>query len=362
MKIVLFYHSLISDWNHGNAHFLRGICKSLQKLGNDVIVLEPKNNWSLQNLIDERGEDVLGHFKRSFPSLTSKFYDPENPELEQYLANADLVIVHEWNDPSLVKLMVEKKFNFGYKLLFHDTHHRAVSEREQMERYDLRNYDGVLAFGEVLKEIYLRQSWAKRIWVWHEAADTTLFYPHKAEKKGDVVWIGNWGDNERAEELEEYFINPVKKLGLKAQVFGVRYPQEALKKLADAGISYGGYIPSNEVPKVFASYKFTIHVPRRFYANNLPGIPTIRPFEAMACGIPLISAPWQDSEHLFRAGKDYLMVNNGREMEAAMQNILGNPNLAESLAASGLETILSHHTCEHRAKELLDVYAEIRAH
>ncbi len=51
MKIVLFYHSLLSDWNHGNAHFLRGIVQELKVRGHEVLVFEPENAWSRQNLI-----------------------------------------------------------------------------------------------------------------------------------------------------------------------------------------------------------------------------------------------------------------------------------------------------------------------
>jgi spore maturation protein CgeB len=65
---------------------------------------------------------------------------------------------------------------------------------------------------------------------------------------------------------------------------------------------------------VFSRYRVTVHVPRRPYAEALPGIPTIRPFEAMACGIPLISAPWQDTEKLFRGGTDFLFASSGAEM------------------------------------------------
>ena len=49
-----------------------------------------------------------------------------------------------------------------------------------------------------------------------------------------------------------------------------------------------------------------MHVPRGPYAEALPGIPTIRVFEALACGIPLVSAPWDDCEGLFQPGRDYL--------------------------------------------------------
>ena len=58
----------------------------------------------------------------------------------------------------------------------------------------------------------------------------------------------------------------------------------------------------------------TVHVPRRPYATALPGVPTIRIFEALACGIPLVSAPWSDCENLFTPGEDFLFASNGKEM------------------------------------------------
>jgi spore maturation protein CgeB len=56
MKIVLFYHSLVSDWNHGNAHFLRGIMGELILRGHDVTLYEPQDAWSAQNLRAEYGD------------------------------------------------------------------------------------------------------------------------------------------------------------------------------------------------------------------------------------------------------------------------------------------------------------------
>ena len=63
-----------------------------------------------------------------------------------------------------------------------------------------------------------------------------------------------------------------------------------------------GWLPNYRVPEVFAAYRMTVHVPRRPYVENLPGIPTIRVFEALACGIPLICAPWEDTREAFPAG------------------------------------------------------------
>src|SRR5206468_4012209 len=123
-----------------------------------------------------------------------------------------------------------------------------------------------------------------------------------------LVWIGNWGDDERTEELQEFLIGPARELALRAEIHGVRYPEFALKMLADAKISYRGWIANFKAPEAFARARLTVHVPRRPYVRSLRGIPTIRVFEALACGIPLISAPWEDAENLFTPGEDFLVA------------------------------------------------------
>ena len=110
---------------------------------------------------------------------------------------------------------------------------------------------------------------------------------------------------------------------------------------------------------MFARYRMTVHVPRRPYTRALPGIPTIRIFEALACGIPLMSAPWDDAEGLFTPGKDFLVARNGAEMQAQMRALLADDGLARTMAAHGLATIRARHTCAHRVDELLKVYEEL---
>ncbi|WP_224999130.1 glycosyltransferase [Cesiribacter sp. SM1] len=361
MKIKLFYHSLISCWNHGNAHFLRGVVADLVAKGHQVEVFEPSDGWSYENMVKEHGGEAVSNFKKNFPLLKTNFYFPEETDYAALVQDADLVIVHEWNTSELVSSIGELKDRFGYTLLFHDTHHRSVSAPEEMSRYDLSKYDGVLAFGEVIKDIYLQKGWAKKVWTWHEAADTRHFYPRATEQHlGDLVWIGNWGDDEREEELEEFLIRPVEELGLKATIYGVRYPERAKKRLKEAGIEYKGWLPNYMAPVIFSQYSLTVHVPRRYYTQSLPGIPTIRPFEAMACGIPLISSPWEDAEGLFEPGKDFLMVKNGEEMKQTMQELLTNPYKARELTVHGLHAIRSKHSCAHRVNELMQIYEELQ--
>jgi spore maturation protein CgeB len=363
MRFVFFTHSLVSCWNHGNAHFLRGIVRELQARGHETRVFEPANGWSRQNLIREAGDGMIARFYSRFPELRSEVCQWERFDLERALDGADVVVVHEWNEPWLVSALSRHRLAGGrYFLLFHDTHHRAVTAPEAMAEYALEGFDGALVFGEALRQIYLSRGWASQVWTWHEAADTALFRPlSDVESTGDLIWIGNWGDEERTQELAEFLLTPVqrlkRRLGLKALIHGVRYPPAALAAIERAGARYGGWLPNDDVPRAFAAHRVTVHVPRRPYARALPGIPTIRVFEALACGIPLISAPWSDCEGLFRAGEDFLVAESGERMTARLRDVLQDPEMAGELARSGLETIRRRHTCGHRVDELLAICA-----
>lgn len=365
MRFVIFCHSLVSCWNHGNAHFLRGIVRELQAQDHSVRVLEPADGWSRANLLAEpKGPETLAAFGRTFPGLVSETYDAAGLDLDEALDGADVVLVHEWTDPALVAAIGRKRAAGGrFRLLFHDTHHRVVSKPEEMAALDLDAYDGVLAFGEVLRQRYLELGWAGRAWTWHEAADTALFHPLPGQPvEGDLVWVGNWGDDERTAELHEYLLDPVRALGLTARIHGVRYPGEALSALAESGIAYGGWLPNHRAPMAFARHRVTVHVPRRPYVQALPGIPTIRVFEALACGIPLICAPWHDAEGLFRPGSDYLVARDGTAMAELLRVVLNDRDIAASLARSGLDSIRRRHTCAHRVDELLEVCRTLGAH
>ena len=361
MTFVLFYHSALSDWNHGNAHFLRGVATELQARGHSVVIYEPADAWSARHLADDYGEATLWATLRAYPSLRVIRYTAP-VDLDAALDGADVVLVHEWNPPELVRAIGEHRARTGgYVLLFHDTHHRVISDREALAAYDLSAFDGVLAFGEVIRQRYIADGWAARAWTWHEAADVRVFTPRpEVAATRDLVWIGNWGDGERGAELREFLIDPVRELGLSATVHGVRYPPPVIDELAGAGVRFAGWLPNYEAPAAFANHRVTLHVPRRPYVESLPGIPTIRPFEALACGIPLVSAPWHDDEGLFRAGVDYLVAANGAEMRQHLRDVIEDVALAAALSQRGLETIMAKHTCAHRVTELLAIVASIQ--
>ncbi|MDF0496791.1 CgeB family protein [Bradyrhizobium yuanmingense] len=360
MKCVLFYHAFTSCWNNGNAHFLRGYARELHALGHEVVVFEPIDGWSRLNAIREGGSRAMDDIPALFSGIDIRRYDT-GLDLDRALEGADLVIVHEWNSPDLIAQIGRRRARGGsFTLLFHDTHHRAVSAPEELAQFDLDGFDGVLAFGEVLRQIYLKLGWADRVFTWHEAADIALYHPlPQVERTDDLVWIGNWGDGERSAELNEFLVKPVAELKLRASVHGVRYSDDALHTIRRAGIRYGGWLPAHWAPIAFAGARATIHVPRGPYVALLPGIPTIRVFEALACGIPLVSAPWSDEEGLFPEGA-YLSVGDGEQMKHALRTVIDDPDLSAAMVETGLKVIRDRHTCRHRAEQLIDIVTDLR--
>ena len=362
MRIVYFTHSLSSCWNHGNAHFLRGVLDELAGRGHEVRALEPDGAWSLANLLADHGPEGLEAWREAYPRLRSRVYRPDD-DLAALVEGADLVIVHEWNETALVARLGRLRAQGApWRLLFHDTHHRAVSAPHEMAAYELDAYDGVLAFGETLSAVYRQRGWGNRVWTWHEAADTRRFRPptHEGTRRG-LVWIGNWGDGERTAEIEQFLLRPARATALPLDIYGVRYPEAAQAMLARYGASWHGWAPNAAAPGIFARHLATVHVPRRFYATMLPGIPTIRVFEALACGIPLVSAPWDDAEHLFSPGEDYLVGHDSEAMTRHLFALRHDPDLRTALAAHGRATIHARHTCAHRVDELLGIVASLAA-
>jgi spore maturation protein CgeB len=373
MRFVLFYHSLVSDWNHASAHVLRGVAGELLTQGHSVQIFEPVDGWSLHNLREQGGEGVIKAFHATYPQLRSSFYDLRGIDLDAALADADVVIAHEWNDPALLRRLGEHRAQTrSYKLLFHDAPHRSLQQPLEARSRALSRYDGVLASSDGLRRMYETRGWAANVWTWRDAVDTRIFRPSRATgassqgqghpvRSLDLIWIGTWGSAERASELDEFLIEPVRALGLRARFYGARYPQEALNTLRAAGIDYGGWIPDFSIPAALAAARFAVNVPRRMRADGLPHTPAIRVLEALACAVPVVTAPWDECEQMFTPDVDLLVAHDGSDMERRMVALHSDPEFARFIGANGYQTVVSRHTCEHRVQELLAICHELGA-
>ncbi|MBV8084345.1 MAG: glycosyltransferase, partial [Chloroflexi bacterium] len=191
MTFALFYHSVISDWNHGNAHFLRGLMRALNRRGHETVCYEPRDAWSLKHLLEE-SPTAIQDFERRFPDVKYERYD-SGPGFEtwlrQCLARADVAVVHEWNDPAVVRLIAQVCRELGVRSLFHDTHYRVVLDSAYRGQLDLEAFDAILAYSPSVAAAH-RGFGHRSVHVLHEAADTTVFGPRDVPKRDDVVFVG----------------------------------------------------------------------------------------------------------------------------------------------------------------------------
>src|SRR5204862_5648843 len=131
-----------------------------QRRGIAVMGYEAADGWSARNLAAEQGEAALDAWRAAYPDLPVTIYDPVRFDLDHALDAADIVLVHEWNEPALVaRIAAHRRRGGRYLLLFHDPHHRMVTDRAAIAAFELVGFDGVLAFGDVLPTAYRRLRW-----------------------------------------------------------------------------------------------------------------------------------------------------------------------------------------------------------
>ncbi len=355
MQFIVFTRFMVPYCNQANTQFLRGVASDLIRRHHDVKIVALTTGRKEISLLQDSTEQSTADFRRAYPLLDGTFSDEPTLDLDGVLETADVVVVHEGNSRDLVRRIGDHHARHReYRLYFHDTHQRTVVNPRN-DACDLFHYDAVLTCDNKLRDLYLKNGWAAEAVTWHQAVDTAVFRPLRGKKEGDLVLIDNWVDDEQIKQLREFFIEPVRALGLKACVYGSGYPADALDELRAAGIAYGGWLPDYKLPEAFARYTATIYLPHRSHRAAQDSVPTIHPFEALACGIPLISAPWRDIEHLFRPGRDFLFAFDGMEMTSQLKILLARPDLRAALVRDGLETIQTRHTCAHRAGELLSI-------
>ena len=163
---------------------------------------------------------------------------------------ADVVIVHEWTDPAIVaRLGAMRRAGAPWLLLFHDTHHRAVSEPggdAGLRPVRLRRRAGVRRdAGGGVSRLGLG---GPRVRVARGGGHRAVPPARPRRGRGGAVWIGNWGDGERTAELEAFLLAPLHRAGIPLDIHGVRYPPEALAMLERYGARYHGWLPNHAAP------------------------------------------------------------------------------------------------------------------
>ena len=236
------------------------------------------------------------------------------------LDTTSLVLVAGGGTTSQQQYIVLLLLNYSsHLLLFHDTHHRAVERPAGDPRVRSSGYDGVLAFGETLAEVYRRWGWGDaRLDLARGGRHAPASIRRATEGAARRAWSGSatGATASGPRRLEDFLLAP----GARRRP-AARHLRRALSAtrrkamLARYGARYRGWLPNAARAR---SIRARIWPPCTCRAaptsTILPGIPTIRVFEALACGIPLVSRAVGRQRGLFAPGEDYLVARDGAEM------------------------------------------------
>ena len=158
--------------------------------------------------------------------------------------------------------------------------------------------------------------------------------------------------------LERLLLEPARRMP--QQRFVVAGPLYPDTLVWPANVERLDHVPPAGHPAFYAASRFTLNVTRADMVA-VGYSPSIRLFEAAACGAPILSDRWAGIETLFTPGEDFLMARSGAEMERHLAALRDDADLRAALVARGLATVRARHTCAHRVDELMGVLDRIRA-
>ena len=177
------------------------------------------------------------------------------------------------------------------------------------------------------------------------SVDEMLYRPISAKPKWDLSYLGTYSPD-RQPTLDRLLIDTARKRpGMKFAVAGPQYPD---------GIAWPDnverieHVAPDDHPAFYAASRFTLNVTRGDMIEAGYS-PSVRLFEAGACGCPVLSDAWNGLETLFELGREIVICADTADALAA----LDMPEATRrGIAKAARARILAEHTGEHRAREL----------
>ena len=223
----------------------------------------------------------------------------------------------------------------------------AAGDAEYLTAELVPGYDLYLSFtgGPTLERI-MRRYGAPAARALYCSVDAEAYRPQTQARRWDLSYLGTYSED-RQPALERLLVEPARRAPqLRFCVAGAQYPEGIDWP---ANVERLEHVPPAEHPAFYAASRFTLNVTR---ADMVCAgySPSVRLFEAAACGTPIVSDVWDGLGALFRPGREIVLA---RGPDAVLDVLLrlGEP-ARRAMAAAARARILAAHTAEHRAAEL----------
>ncbi len=343
LRIVIFGLSITSSWGNGHATTFRGLVKALDARGHEIVFFERDVPWYASNRDLKRPPYCKTVLYESLDELKANY--------ESVVANADVVMVGSYV-PEGVPLGQWVTEIGGGVTAFYDIDTPVTLAKLRRGDFEyltpelIPRYDVYFSFtgGPTLEELELTWN-AQRAVPLYCSVDPDLYFPEKVKPRYDLGYLGTYSAD-RQPTVERLLVEPAR---CRPQAtFCVAGPQYPAEIEWPANVERIEHLPPADHRRFYNRQRFTLNVTR---ADMIRAgyAPSVRLFEAAACGVPVISDVWPGLETLFEPEREILFAHSAEE-------IVGYLDLPEerrkAIGAAARKRVLASHTADHRAAEL----------
>jgi spore maturation protein CgeB len=352
-SMVFLGLSITSSWGNGHATTYRGLLRALSARGHDVLFLERDLAWYADNRDLPSPPYGRTALYGSLEELTDRFAGD--------VERADLVVVGSYVPEGRAVTRWVQATGRGTKA-FYDIDTPATlaalgaGRCEYLEGSQIPGFDLYLSFtgGPTLARLE-RDFGARRARALYCSFDATLYYPEPLPPRWDLGYMGTYSADRQA-ALDRLLLEPARRSpSSRFVVAGPQYPDDLAWP---SNVERIQHLSPAEHRAFYCRQRFTLNVTR---ADMVAAgySPSVRLFEAAACGVPIISDAWPGLETILEPGREILVARTAEDTRRALGG-LGEEE-ARQLGARARRRVLAEHTAEHRAEELERCLAEAAA-
>ncbi len=343
-NIVILGLTITSSWGNGHATTYRGLVSALAKRGHNVLFLERDMPWYASN------RDL----KESFSGQVELYDSIDNlkKRYSKIIKKADLVIVGSFVPDGVQVCEWVTGISKGISM-FYDIDTPVTIANLKKGKCDyliprlISEFDLYLSFagGPIMNQIK-NVFGAVLVRPFYCSVDIENYFPQEMMVEYDLGYMGTFSAD-RQDALEHLMLDPaVKMADSKFIVAGPLYPKA---QIWPHNVKHIDHIAPLDHRKFYCSQRFTLNITRADMVQS-GYAPSVRIFEASACGVPIISDYWEGLNELFRSGEEILVSESSDKTIDFLKNITDGER--SKIGERARKKVLTCHTAEHRAKEL----------
>ena len=340
VRLVVLGLSLGSSWGNGHATTFRALLKAFAARGHDILFLERAVPWyagAHRDLID--------------PDYCRLAYYADLAALDDWreeIAAADAVIVGSYVPEGVAVGRIVQGHARGVTAFYDiDTPvtlaKLARGDFEYLAPEIIPGYGVYLSFtgGPTLDRLE-REFGSPAARALYCSVDDDKYRPLDVPKRWDLTYLGTYSDD-RQPTLERLLIEPARRRpDLTFAVAGPQYPDTIAWP---ENVDRIEHLPPAEHAAFYSASRMTLNVTR---ADMIAAgwSPSVRLFEAGACGTPILSDRWAGLDQLFAPAHEILLADTTEDALTALATDAG------LIGTAARTRVLAEHTARHRAAEL----------